>query len=212
MGALADLACISSHETKNVMCGEGGALLVNRPEWVERAEVVQEKGTNRSRFFRGEVEKYTWVDLGSSYVVSDISAAFLWAQLQEERAITAKRLALWDAYHEAFEDLEARAASPSGRPGALFTQRTHVLRAIGDVQGPRPIHSTARRIGSARRLPLCPLHSSPAGLRTDACTAHSRSQMTRAERLLRLPLWVGMSEGDVARVVDAVRKAMDAAT
>ena len=106
LGTKADVACFSFHETKNVMCGEGGALLVNRPEWVERAEVIQEKGTNRSKFFRGQVDKYTWTDIGSSYVVSDISAAFLWAQLEQATEITASRIALWETYHAALEELE----------------------------------------------------------------------------------------------------------
>ncbi|MFY9579266.1 MAG: dTDP-4-amino-4,6-dideoxygalactose transaminase, partial [Gaiellaceae bacterium] len=108
LGSLGGAGCLSFHETKNVICGEGGALLVNRQDWVERAEVIQEKGTDRSRFFRGEIDKYTWIDLGSSFVMSEINAAFLWAQLERARELTARRLEIWEAYHDALEPLEAQ--------------------------------------------------------------------------------------------------------
>src|SRR5207248_3085562 len=107
LGSIGDLGAISFHETKNVTCGEGGALLINDDRWVERAEVLHEKGTNRRRFFRGEVDKYTWVDIGSSYVMSDLNAAFLWAQLEQAEQITRRRLDIWHQYHDAFETLEA---------------------------------------------------------------------------------------------------------
>src|SRR5581483_10970568 len=107
LGSLGDAAALSFHETKNVMCGEGGALLINRDDWVGRAEVIHEKGTDRSRFFRGEVDKYTWRDVGSSYVLSDINSAFLWAQLEEADQITKRRLETWEHYHSAFVELES---------------------------------------------------------------------------------------------------------
>ena len=107
LGSIGHLGAISFHETKNVTCGEGGALLVNDDRFVERAEIVHEKGTDRQRFFRGLVDKYTWVDEGSSYVLSDLAAAFLWAQLQHADEITAMRLAIWDRYHDAFAELES---------------------------------------------------------------------------------------------------------
>src|SRR5439155_21864555 len=106
VGRDGQFGAVSFHETKNVMCGEGGALLVNDPRWGERAEIIWEKGTNRSQFFRGQVDKYTWVDMGSSYLPSDLNAAFLLAQLEEADRITCRRLGLWYQYHEAFADLE----------------------------------------------------------------------------------------------------------
>src|SRR5256712_3584552 len=106
LGTFGCLATLSFHETKNFICGEGGALLINDPQYVERAEIIREKGTQRSRFFRGEVDKYTWVDIGSSYLPSEILAAFLWAQLEAAETITAARQALWRRYHEAFAEAE----------------------------------------------------------------------------------------------------------
>jgi dTDP-4-amino-4,6-dideoxygalactose transaminase len=211
VGVLADLACISFHETKNVMCGEGGALLVNRPEWVERAEVIQEKGTNRSKFFRGEVDKYTWVDLGSSYVVSDISAAFLWAQLQREREITARRIAIWDAYHQALETLERmeRLRRPIVPDHCSHNAHMYyVLLAPGSARE-KFIQRLAER-GVSAVSHYVPLHSSPAGMRYGR--VHGSLDITNdvSERLVRLPLWVEMSDRDIARVTECVRLALDA--
>src|SRR4029077_17774785 len=106
LGGIGHMAALSFHETKNIISGEGGALLVNDPRFVERAEVVWEKGTNRSQFFRGQVDKYTWVDLGSSFLPGEIVAAFLWAQMEEADGITARRMGIWDQYHEALADAE----------------------------------------------------------------------------------------------------------
>jgi dTDP-4-amino-4,6-dideoxygalactose transaminase len=106
LGSLGHAAALSFHETKNVSCGEGGALLVNDPTWARRAEILHEKGTNRREFFRGHVDKYSWVDIGSSFLLSDLSAAYLWEQLQDAKAITDRRLLIWHAYHAAFEPLE----------------------------------------------------------------------------------------------------------
>lgn len=106
LGSIGHLGCYSFRETKNIISGEGGALLINDPALAERAEIVREKGTNRSKFFRGQVDKYTWVDIGSSYLPGEIIAAFLWPQMQEVEAITSQRLAIWNRYHAAFKELE----------------------------------------------------------------------------------------------------------
>ncbi len=127
LGGIGHMAALSFHETKNVISGEGGALLINDPQFAERAEIIWEKGTNRSQFFRGQVDKYTWVDVGSSFLPGEIVAAFLWAQLEDADAITRRRLDLWEAYHRAFVDLEASGAvrrpivtpgRPAQRPSA----------------------------------------------------------------------------------------------
>ena len=133
-GALGHLAAISFHETKNLVSGEGGALVINDPSLVERAEIIREKGTNRSRFLRGEVDKYTWVDIGSSYLPSELIAAFLYAQLQELDTVNADRLETWNAYHSALAPLEAagRLKRPSSRPGVDHNAHLyHVLLAAG---------------------------------------------------------------------------------
>jgi dTDP-4-amino-4,6-dideoxygalactose transaminase len=211
LGAIGTLGALSFHETKNVTCGEGGALLVNDPRLVERAEIVRDKGTNRKQFFRGEVDKYTWLDLGSSFGMSELAAAFLWAQLLEAEDITARRLAIWDRYQAAFEELEAegrarRPIVPDGcaQNGHLYyllvpslEARTAVLRALNE----RDVNAVFHYV---------PLHSSEAGLRYGR-TAGDLSRTTElSERLLRLPLWTGMSEAEVDRVIDAVRAAITA--
>jgi dTDP-4-amino-4,6-dideoxygalactose transaminase len=209
LGTRADLACLSFHETKNVMCGEGGALLINRPDWVERAEVIQEKGTNRSKFFRGEVDKYTWVDLGSSYLVSDIGAAFLWAQLEHAREITAKRIALWEAYHDALEDLEdeGRLRRPVVPGHCMHNAHMYYILLASGTDRDRFI----QRLGEAGIKAVAhyvPLHSSAAGRRYGR--AHGSLEVTDrvSEQLVRLPLWVGLTVGDAGYVADAVRRAL----
>lgn len=209
LGTQADLACLSFHETKNVMCGEGGALLVNRPDWVERAEVIQEKGTNRSKFFRGEVDKYTWVDLGSSYLVSDIGAAFLWAQLEHAREITAKRIALWEAYHDALEDLEddGRLRRPVVPSHCVHNAHMYYVLLASGTDRDRFVQRLAEA-GIKAVAHYVPLHSSAAGRRYGR--VHGSLEVTDrvSEQLVRLPLWVGLTADDAAYVADAVRRAL----
>jgi dTDP-4-amino-4,6-dideoxygalactose transaminase len=209
VGTKADVTCFSFHETKNVISGEGGALLVNRPDWIERAEVIQEKGTNRSKFFRGQVDKYTWVDVGSSYVLSDISAAFLWAQLQYGDEIKRRRQETWGAYHASFAELES-----SGRlrrpvvPGHCG-HNAHVYYLLLENQLDRD--SFIRRLAEDdvnAVFHYVPLHSSPAGRRYGR--VHGSLAVTDgvSERLVRLPLWAGMTNGEVDRVIAAVHSAL----
>jgi dTDP-4-amino-4,6-dideoxygalactose transaminase len=210
LGTLADLACLSFHETKNVMCGEGGALLVNRADWVERAEVIQEKGTNRSKFFRGEVDKYTWVDLGSSYLVSDIGAAFLWAQLEQAREITEKRIAVWETYHEALEDLEGEGLLRRPVVPGHCVHNAHMYYVLLTPGSDRD--RFIQRLAEARVKAVShyvPLHSSAAGRRYGR--VHGSLEVTDrvSEQLVRLPLWVGLTADDAAYVADAVRRAFD---
>src|SRR5215210_7790543 len=210
VGMKADVACLSFHETKNVMCGEGGALLVNRPDWVERAEVIQEKGTNRRQFFRGQVDKYSWVDLGSSYLVSDIGAGFLWAQLEQAREITAKRLELWHVYHEALEDLEdtGRLRRPVVPDNCSHNAHMYYVLLAADDDRDRFIEQLARA-GVNAVSHYVPLHSSPAGLRYGRVQGSLDVTDDVSERLVRLPLWVGMGADDAGRVADVVRRAVD---
>jgi dTDP-4-amino-4,6-dideoxygalactose transaminase len=209
LGAIGALGALSFHETKNVTCGEGGALLVNDPRLVERAEIVRDKGTNRKQFFRGEVDKYTWLDVGSSFGMSELAAAFLWAQLLEAEAITSRRLAIWDRYQAAFEELEVegRARRPIVPDGCVHNghlyyllmpsldARTGVLRALND----RDINAVFHYV---------PLHSSEAGRRFGRTVGDLPRTSELSQRLLRLPLWTAMSESEVDRVIDAVRLAI----
>jgi len=210
LGTQADVACLSFHETKNVMCGEGGALLVNRSDWVERAEIIQEKGTDRSRFFRGEVDKYTWVELGSSYLVSDIGAAFLWAQLEHAHEITAKRVAIWDVYHEALEDLEneGRLRRPVIPDHCLHNAHMYYLLLETSRDRDRFIKQLSEA-GVGVVSHYVPLHSSTAGLRYGR--VHGSLEVTDdvSDRLLRLPLWVGMTENDAVHVAEGLVRALE---
>jgi dTDP-4-amino-4,6-dideoxygalactose transaminase len=209
IGARANVACFSFHETKNVISGEGGALLVNRPDWVERAEVIHEKGTNRSKFFRGQVDKYTWVDVGSSYVLSDISAAFLWAQLQGGAEITARRIAVWDAYHAAFEELEATGAVRRPIVPSHCAHNAHMYYLLLEPSLDRDRFLV--RLASAgvnAVFHYVPLHSSPAGRLYGRVHGELDVTDSISERLVRLPLWVGMTDDDTDRVVKAVENAI----
>jgi dTDP-4-amino-4,6-dideoxygalactose transaminase len=211
LGTLADVACLSFHETKNVMCGEGGALLVNRPDWVERAEVIQEKGTNRSKFFRGEVDKYTWVDLGSSYLVSDIGAAFLWAQLEHAGEITARRMAVWEAYHDTLQDLEdeGRLRRPVVPEDRMHNAHMYYVLLAPGSDRDQFIQRLAEA-GVKAVSHYVPLHSSTAGRRYGR--VHGSLEVTDrvSEQLVRLPLWVGMTAGEAAYAADALRRILGA--
>ena len=196
LGAIGHLGALSFHETKNVISGEGGALLVNDAAFAERAEIVREKGTNRASFFRGEVDKYTWVDIGSSYLPGEIIAAFLWAQLEEAEAITERRRTLWNHYHQRLEPLERagrlrRPVIPAGcRHNAhlyyiLLPSLEARTRLIGRLRA-RDIHAVFHYV---------PLHSSPAGKRFGRAVGSMTNTDALADRLLRLPLWLGMDPG-----------------
>jgi dTDP-4-amino-4,6-dideoxygalactose transaminase len=210
LGSIGEMATFSFHETKNVICGEGGALIVGDSRLVERAEIVQEKGTNRRQFFRGQTDKYTWVDIGSSYLPSEIASAFLYAQLEEADAITERRVELWSLYHDGFGDLEAsglvrRPVIPDG-----CVHNAHLFYLLVPGQGERDhlIEALKEREINAV-FHYVPLHSSPAGLRYGR--AHGELPVTDRESasLIRLPLWMGMADSDVERVVDAVHSILE---
>jgi dTDP-4-amino-4,6-dideoxygalactose transaminase len=210
LGSIGHLAALSFHETKNIISGEGGALLVNDSQLVDRAEVLSEKGTNRSRFFRGLVDKYTWMDIGSSFRPGEIVAAFLWAQMEEAHAITRRRQALWDGYHAALEPLERAGklvrpvVPPSCRPNAHL----YHLMLPGLAQRSAMISRLQAR-GVQCVFHYVPLHTSPAG--REFARAHGRLPNTDAagERLMRLPLWVGL-EMHQGEVIDELTQAVAA--
>ena len=207
LGSFGHLAAVSFHETKNVISGEGGALLVNDSRFVERAEIVREKGTNRSRFFRGEVAKYTWVDVGSSYLPGEIIAAFLWAQLEDAESITARRVALWNRYHERLEPCEraGRIRRPIIPEGCRHNAHLYYV-LLPSAEKQTRLITRLRERGINTVFHYVPLHSSPAGRRFGR-VAGSMDHTDRVSAcLLRLPLWLGMDEG----VADVVAEEIDA--
>ena len=211
LGGIGHLGAVSFHETKNVHCGEGGALLMNEARFVEPAEVVHEKGTNRSRFMRGQVDRYTWTGLGSSYPPSEINAAFLWAQLREADWITAQRMQVWSAYHAGFAALEERELlrRPAVPERCLHNAHMYYLLLPDRERRDRLIQRLEER-GVNAVFHYVPLHSSEAGRRYGR--AHGELGVTddASGRLVRLPLWVGMSERDLAHVVESVGRALGA--
>lgn len=209
LGSESPLAAVSFHETKNVIAGEGGALLVNDQAFVERAEILQEKGTDRSRFFRGQVDKYSWVDIGSSFVMSEINAAFLWAQLEQADAITERRLELWGLYHEALEALEGEGLleRPLPHPGAAANGHMYYV-LLEDEPTRAELIQALRHAGIQSVFHYVPLHTSSAGRRYGRVSGSLDVTEDVSERLLRLPLWPGMSGADVESVAAAVDHAL----
>ena len=209
LGSIGDLGTFSFHETKNVISGEGGCLLVNDAELSSRAEIIREKGTDRSRFYRAEVDKYTWQEVGSSFLPGEITAAFLWAQLSEADSITERRLASWRRYHQMLEPLEARGLirrpvipADCGHNGHMYYVLLASRTDRGDVLG------KFKRQDIWPVFHYVPLHSSPAGIRYGR--AHGVLPVTDsvAQRLIRLPLWVGIAEAQQAEVIRALKRAI----
>jgi dTDP-4-amino-4,6-dideoxygalactose transaminase len=213
LGSFGRLAALSFHETKNLSSGEGGALLVNDPELIERAEILQEKGTNRSRFFRGQVDKYTWVDIGSSYLLSEINAAFLWAQLEQADEITGDRLRTWARYHDRFAPLEEAGLvrRPVVPPDRVHNAHMYYLLLPTLQKRQEFIAALARRQVQAV-FHYVPLHRSPAGTRFGRPSGELPVTDDVADRIVRLPLWAGMGEEDVCRVIAAVEEAAQTAS
>ncbi|NRR29104.1 dTDP-4-amino-4,6-dideoxygalactose transaminase [Oxalobacteraceae bacterium] len=195
LGTIGHLGAYSFHETKNIIAGEGGALLVNDPQLAERAEIIREKGTNRSLFFRGQVDKYTWVDVGSSYLPGEVIAAFLWAQMEEAQAITARRLALWQRYHAALASLEHDGLLRRPVVPQDCSHNAHMYYILLDSLEQRgAVIASMKRQGVNAVFHYVPLHSAPAGrLHARSCGSMEHTDAL-SDRLLRLPLWLGLEE------------------
>lgn len=193
LGSIGHLGCYSFHETKNIISGEGGALLINDPALAERAEVVREKGTNRSKFFRGQVDKYTWVDIGSSYLPGEIIAAFLWAQMQEADAITTQRLEIWRCYHAAFAALEqaGRVRRPIAPTGCEHNAHMYYL-LLRDLADRTEFIQAMKQQEVNCVFHYVPLHTAPQGLACARSVGELPFTSDLADRLVRLPLWVGL--------------------
>ena len=190
LGSIGDLGCYSFHETKNIISGEGGALLINNPAFSARAEIIREKGTNRSLFFRGQVDKYTWVDIGSSYLPGELIAAFLWAQMQEAETITAKRLQIWDAYHQSLKELEQ-----AGRlrrpiiPGECAHNAHMYYILLDSLEQRTALIESMKSKGVHCVFHYVPLHSADPIHTAKRNQGRLNNTDLIAERLLRLPLW-----------------------
>lgn len=205
LGSIGDYGCFSFHETKNYSMGEGGAILINRPEQIEDAEIIREKGTDRSRFFRGQVDKYTWVNIGSSFLPSDINAAYLMAQLEMADEINENRLQSWTRYNEGLQDLAQEGVIELPYIPEECTHNAHMFYIkTKDVEERKALISYLKEQDIAAVFHYVPLHSAPAGLRFGRFHGEDRYTTKESERLLRLPMYYNLSESDQQKVIDAV--------
>ena len=205
LGTIGDMGCFSFHETKNYSMGEGGALLINRQEYNERAEILREKGTNRSKFFRGQVDKYTWVDFGDSYLPSELNAAYLWAQLMKADEINENRLNSWSKYWDAFLPL-AKAGKlelPTVPDGCVHNAHMFYIKAK-DLEERTALIKHLKERGILAVFHYVPLHSAPAGIRFGRFAGEDLYTTSQSDRLLRLPMYFGLTENDRQAVIDAV--------
>jgi dTDP-4-amino-4,6-dideoxygalactose transaminase len=206
LGTLGTLATQSFHETKNITCGEGGALVVNDPALVERAEVMREKGTNRSRFFRGQVDKYSWVDIGSSYVMSDVLAAFLYGQLEVWRQIQEKRRKIWQRYHAELSDWAAARdiRCPIVPEGCEQAYHMYYL-ILPSLTIRQALIAFLKARGIMAVFHYVPLHLSPMGQKLGGRFGDCPVSETMSDRLLRLPFFTSLEPASQGRVIDAIR-------
>jgi dTDP-4-amino-4,6-dideoxygalactose transaminase len=205
LGALGDLGTFSFHETKNIISGEGGSLLVSDPDLVPRAEIIREKGTDRGRFFRGEVDKYTWQDIGSSFLPGEPTAAFLWAQLEDAQRITEVRLATWRRYHEMLAPLERQGLLRRPIVPADCQHNGHLYYILLAPEiGRQSVLNTLRQSDVHAVFHYVPLHSSPAGMRFGRAHGNLALTTSLSQRLIRLPMWMGLSEIQQQRVCDVL--------
>ena len=207
LGTIGDFGCYSFHETKNFSMGEGGALVIKNPDFNERAEILREKGTNRSKFFRGQIDKYTWVDVGDSYLPSEINVAYLWAQLQHADEITCDRLTTWRRYYDGLQPLAAADKIQLPTVPAACQHNGHMFYIkLKDLSERTEFITHMRAEGVHCVFHYVPLHSAPAGQKY--CRFHGEDIFTtrESERLVRLPLYYGLSAEDVDYVVAAAKK------
>ena len=209
-GSMSDVGCFSFHETKNYSMGEGGAIILNDPHMVERAEIIREKGTDRSRFYRGQVDKYTWVDIGSSFLPSELNAAYLLAQLEQRASITAARMARWEQYDAGLAPLEQRGLIERMKVPADCVHNAHMY-----YIKLRSLEERSRLIAYLAEHDICavfhyvPLHSATAGLKYGRFVGEDRYTTVLSERLLRLPMFYELTEADCARVIETISAFFD---
>lgn len=205
LGTIGDFGCFSFHETKNYTMGEGGALLFQDSAYLEKAEILREKGTDRSKFFRGQIDKYRWMDYGSSYLPSEINAAYLYAQLEESEKINQKRQNIYDFYHESFRDLEKNGLVERPKVPEYAKHNAHMYYLkVKDLAVRTRLISYLKERGIYSAFHYVPLHSSPAGLKFGRFAGEDKFTTKESERLLRLPMFYNLDMEDAEYVVSSV--------
>ena len=207
LGTIGDLGCYSFHETKNYSMGEGGAIVINNPDYIEQAEILREKGTNRAKFFRGQVDKYTWVDFGDSYLPSELNAAYLWAQLEMADEINNDRLHSWHEYDAAFKPLESagKLGLPAIPDGCVHNAHMYYIKCK-DLAERTALISFLKERDILAVFHYVPLHSAPAGERFGRFDGEDKYTTVESDRLLRLPMYYGLTAEDRSRVIAAVKE------
>lgn len=206
LGTIGDFGCYSFHETKNYSMGEGGALIINDPAYIEKAEILREKGTNRAKFFRGQVDKYTWVDFGDSYLPSELNAAYLWAQLEQADRINEDRLHSWHAYFEALRPLAeaGRLEHPTVPEGCAHNAHMFYIK-LRNLEERTAFIAYMKERGVCCVFHYVPLHTAPAGRKFGRFAGEERYTTTESERLVRFPMYFGMTVEDQSTVIEAVK-------
>ena len=207
LGAIGDFGCYSFHETKNLSMGEGGAILIKDAKYIEDAEIIREKGTNRSKYFRGQIDKYTWVNYGSSYLPSDMNAAYLWAQLELAQKITDVRLARWNQYNELLQPLKQRGILelPTVPEGCIHNAHMYYIKTKNIEERTRLI-DFLKENGILAVFHYIPLHTAPAGIRFGEFSGEDVYTTKESERLLRLPMFYTLTEAEVEYIVGKVKE------
>lgn len=206
LGTIGHFGCFSFHETKNYSMGEGGAILINNEDKVERAEIIREKGTNRSKFFRGQIDKYTWVDLGSSYLPSDINAAYLFAQLEVMEEINEDRLSTWNKYYQEFKLLEdeGKVELPIIPKECVHNAHMFYIK-LKDIEERSKFIGYLKAEGILSVFHYIPLHSSPAGIKYGTFNGQEKYTSKESERLVRLPLYYKLRDEDLKHIIRTVK-------
>lgn len=205
LGTLGDLGTFSFHDTKNITCGEGGALLINNPELNERSEIIREKGTNRNKFFRGEVDKYTWVDVGSSFLLSEVSAAFLYAQLENLEDINKRRVEIWNHYLTGLRNLENKNLLSLPGVTEYASHNAHIFYLVlNNLDVRTRLISFLKENGISSVFHYVPLHNSPAGLKYGKTFSNLKITEEYADRLLRLPMYYDLKDSELDYILEKI--------
>ena len=207
LGTIADLGCYSFHETKNYSMGEGGAIVINDPELIERAEIIREKGTNRNKFFRGEIDKYTWVDYGSSYLPSELNCAYLYPQLEKAEMINNDRLTSWNYYKDGLKELEKDGCITLQYVPEYSEHNAHMFYIKAkNLEERTMLIEYLKSKGIQAVFHYIPLHTSPAGMRFGRFFGEDKYTTSESEKLVRLPMYYGLTRKEQDEVIDAIKK------
>lgn len=205
LGTIGDFGCFSFHETKNYSMGEGGAIVINKEKDIERAEILREKGTNRSKFWRGEVDKYTWVDFGDSYLPSELNAAYLWAQLEKADEINENRLKTWSMYYTALKPLaeKGKINIPFIPAGCIHNAHMFYIK-LHNLEERTAFIQHMKENGAGCVFHYIPLHSAPAGLKYGRFDGEDKYTTSESNRLVRLPMFYGLQDEEIYHVIDMI--------